>query len=255
MSSAHDTGGEALVLTYHSVSHSTGPTSIAPATFAMQIQAVVDCGYRSATLDEFIAWHEGRQPLDRKLLITFDDGFEDFVAHALPVLERHGFTALMFVPTRKLGAPEDWEGANHPARPLMRPEDVRDLARRGVEFGAHSRTHANLPRLSPEDREMEIAGSGDDLAEMLAHPTRSFAAPYGAVDSDTVGMIGQHYPIAFGTRFALARRGRDRHDIPRIDMHYFRTAGQWRGFLQGQRGYFRARQALRWVGNRVRCAT
>ncbi|MGD9809900.1 MAG: polysaccharide deacetylase family protein [Sphingobium sp.] len=250
--SGRDDGGEALVLTYHSVSDAAGPTSISPDTFAMQMETLAACGYDSATLDEFLDWHEGKRPLGRKLLITFDDGFSDFVDHALPILEDHGFGALMFVPTRKLGAPEDWEGANRPARRLMHGCELAALQARGVEFGAHSRTHANLPRLSADEREEEIAASGADLADLLGRPTKSFAAPYGAVDADTVAAIGRHYPIAFGTRFAPALAGVDRHDIPRIDMHYFRARAHWRNFLEGRRGYFRLRQALRWLGNKVR---
>ncbi len=247
-----DIGGEALVLTYHSVSDADGPTSISPATFAMQMEMLATCGYGSASLDDFLGWHKGAAPLGRRVLITFDDGFRDFVDTALPIMEHHGFGALMFVPTRALGAPESWAGANCPARPLMRAEELAALTTRGVEFGAHSRTHAHLPSLDPAEREDEIAGSAQDLAALLGKPTLSFAAPYGAVDAETVNAIGRHYAIAFGTRFATARIGRDRHDVPRIDMHYFRNPRRWLGFLEGRRGYFHARQALRWVGNKVR---
>jgi hypothetical protein len=45
--------------------------------------------------------------------------------------------------------------------------------------------------------------------------------------------IADHYAIAFGTRFAEARRTDHRHDIPRIDMHYFRAPLAWRNFLEG----------------------
>lgn len=252
MSSRNDSSGEALVLTYHSVSDAAGPTSISPEIFAMQMETMAECGYGSATLGEFLAWHEGHAPLGRKLLITFDDGFSDFVDHALPIMERHGFGALMFVPTQKLGGSEDWDGANCPKRRLMHADELSPLKARGVEFGAHSCTHANLPRLAIDRREQEIERSGKELAELLGCPTRSFAAPYGAVDAQTIAAIGRHYPVAFGTRFRVARAGRDRHDIPRIDMHYFRARRQWRDFLEGGRAYFRARQALRWVGNRVR---
>ena len=51
---------------------------------------------------------------------------------------------------------------------------------------------------------------------------------------------------------AGARRSDARHDIPRIDMHYFRVERAWRNFLEGGRVYFRARQALRMVGQAVR---
>jgi hypothetical protein len=66
-----------------------------------------------------------------------------------------------------------------------------------------------------------------------------------------VESIGRHYRIAFGTRLALPKRGRDRFDIPRIDMHYFRDPKHWAGLLQGHRNYLRLRQALRAVRSKI----
>ena len=148
-----------LVLTYHSISEAAGPTSIPPSVFAMQMEVLAAAGRRGVSLDEFIAWHEGDDKNDDDVLITFDDAFEDFAKVAAPILQRHGFSALMFVPTRRLGQPEAWRGANEPARPLMDWATVRALANDGMEFGGHSRTHADLTRLSDSEREDEISGA------------------------------------------------------------------------------------------------
>jgi hypothetical protein len=79
----------------------------------------------------------------------------------------------------------------------------------------------------------------------------SFAAPYGRVSSEVLELIERHYRIGFGTRLAEVQRGKDRFDIPRIDMHYFRDSRQWAGFLEGRRSYLRVRQALRAVRSKV----
>jgi|CXWL01.1.fsa_nt_gi peptidoglycan/xylan/chitin deacetylase (PgdA/CDA1 family) len=237
-----------LVLTYHSISDAGGPTSIPPAVFAMQMEALAGAGYRSQRLEEFIGWHDaqdGDARDQRRVLITFDDGFADFAEVAAPILHSCGFSALVFVPTQKLGAREDWDGANQPARPLMDWETVRALAAEGIEFGGHSRTHADLTRLDPAAREREIAGCAKDLAAQTGTSVDGFAAPYGRVSPGVVEAIGRHYRVAFGTRLALARRGHDRFDVPRIEMHYFRHRRRWAGFLEGRLGYFRARQGLR----------
>jgi len=241
-----------LVLTYHSISAAAGPTSIPPDVFAMQMQTLVDMGRHSLHLSEFISWHEGKiGRWDDGVLITFDDAFDDFAQAALPILKRHGFSALVFLPTRRLGNPEGWVGANDPPRSLMDWATVRQLANDGIEFGGHSRTHANLTKLSVADREDEIAGCAEDLSEQIGKPVEGFAAPYGRVSPEVVEAIGRHYRIAFGTRLALPRRGQDRFDIPRIDMHYFRDRKHWAGLLQGHRNYLRLRQALRAVRSRV----
>jgi len=240
-----------LVLTYHSISDAAGPTSIPPDVFATQMQVLADLGRRSLRLKEFIDWHEGNGDANAGVLITFDDAFEDFAQVAAPILKRHGFSALVFVPTRRLGQPEGWHGANDPARPLMDWATVRALANDGFEFGGHSRTHADLTNLSAADREEEIAGCAEDLAAQIGKPVEGFAAPYGRVTPEVVEAIERHYRIAFGTRLAIAERGADRFEVPRIDMHYFRDRRHWAGLLKGRRTYLRLRQALRALRSKV----
>lgn len=238
-----------LVLTYHSISDSGGPTSIPPSVFGMQMDALAAAGYRSQTLAEFIEWHAGQgdEGEDRRVLITFDDAFADFAEAAVPTLRQHGFSGLVFVPTQRLGLPESWDGANQPTRPLMDWETVRRLAGEGMEFGGHSRTHADLTRLDPAACEGEIAGCAADLSERIGSPVDSFAAPYGRVSPAVLETIRRHYRVAFGTRLAIVRREDDPADLPRIEMHYFRDPRAWSRFLDGHRGYFRIRQGLRAV--------
>jgi peptidoglycan/xylan/chitin deacetylase (PgdA/CDA1 family) len=242
---------DCLVLTYHSISEAGGPTSIPPAVFAMQMEVLAACGYRSLRIDDFIAWHDGQSVGERSVLITFDDGFADFARVAAPILTQHGLRAVVFVPTAKIGGDENWAGVNGPGRKLMNWDDVRSLAAQGFEFGGHSRTHANLAKLHEPTRETEIAQCKTELAAQINTPVTSFAAPYGAVDKPTITAIARHYDVAFGTRLAVARRGDDIHDIPRIDMHYFRNRRHWQGLVDGKKGYLLARQALRAVRARL----
>lgn len=241
-----------LVLTYHSISDAGGPTSIPAAVFARQMQALADLDRRTVRLSEFIQWHEGKsQSANDGVLITFDDAFEDFAGVAAPILQRHGFSALVFVPTSRMGQLEGWTGANDPPRRLMNWTTVRSLANEGFEFGGHSRTHANLTRLSSAEREDEIAGCAEDLSAKIGRSIEAFAAPYGRVSPEVVQTIARHYRAAFGTRLAIPEPGRHRFDLPRIDMHYFRDRNHWAGLLKGHRNYLRLRQSLRAVRSRL----
>ena len=237
---------DALVLTYHSISAAPGPTSIPVDTFQMQMSALRDAGYASMTLQDFLDWRSGAAA-ERRVLITFDDAFLDFSKAAHPILRSHGFSAVMFAPTGKLGGAEDWDGADHPARPLMSWDQVAALADDGVEFGAHSVTHADLTAVAPETRRTEIAASAAELARRLGRPTRSFAAPYGRVNAAVLAELRDHYEVAFGTRFDRPRRSDDALDVPRIEMHYFRDPTHWRSFLEGGQAYFQTRRLLRGV--------
>lgn len=236
--------GATLVLTYHSIAEGTGPTSIPAPVFRAQMQALADAGYRALTVADFLAWRRGEgAEAGRRVLITFDDGFLDFVADAHPALKAHGFPALMFVPTGKLGGVEDWDMGT--GRPLMSWAQAVDLAADGVEFGAHGVGHRDLTRLTPEERRLEIAASGAELGRALGKPVRAFAAPYGRVDAAVLAELAGAYELAFGVRLGLARRDDPAFDVPRVEMHYFRDLGRWRAFLDGDDRYFNRRRALR----------
>jgi peptidoglycan/xylan/chitin deacetylase (PgdA/CDA1 family) len=240
--------GGLAVLTFHSISADPGPTSIDAATFRMQLDVLAAEGFASLTSQEFLDWHAGRaRDAGRRALITFDDGFADFATTAFPLLRERGFSCVVFVPTGKLGGREDWRGANAVPRPLMSWETLSELARSGVEFGGHGVTHSDLTRLDPGRRRHEIEYCAQELAERTGRRVQSFAAPYGHVNPAVLADLARTYDVAFGTRFDRAQPARDRFDVPRIEMHYFRNAARWRAFLRGHRAYFLARRTLRWV--------
>ena len=248
MSSRTDASHRLLVLTFHAVSDAVqGPVGVGRETFRMQMQALADAGYRSLRLAEFIGWHGGADPGGPAVLITFDDAYCDFADNAVPILRQFGFSAVNFVPSALVGGTARWNGAMRPARGIMSWPELRDLGASGMEFGAHGRTHRDLTQLEPKEREREIAGSRAELADGLGTEVTSFAAPYGAVNGAVIDTTRRYYRAAFGVRLARAARSDDPFDIPRIDMHYFRSERAWRGLLQGRIAYLTARVAGRKV--------
>jgi len=234
------------VLTFHSISTDPGPTSITPETFRMQMDVLAECGVAAMTCEQFLDWHRGSAPeAGRRVLITFDDGFADFATAAYPVLRAREFASMVFVPTGKLDYREDWRGARNPPRRLLGWSTVRELAGEGVEFGGHGVAHADLTRVPAPVRRHEIERSARELEHQLGRPPRAFAAPYGRVNRDVLADIARTYEIAFGTRFRLALPARDPYDVPRIEMHCFRSPRRWRAFVEGATGYLNARRVLR----------
>ena len=93
-----------------------------------------------------------------------------------PVLERAGFRATVFVPTACLGGGNAWEtpGRGAIGCSTRRPSA---LERRGVEFGAHTRT---TPTSASSDRpaiEDEVLGGKRDLEELMQAPVRASPIP------------------------------------------------------------------------------
>ncbi len=238
------------ILTYHSISEDPGPTSIPVALFRAQMDAIAASGQTVVSLDLVPDWIAGRRTLpDACLAITFDDGFVDFATHAAPLLASRGWPATVFLPTGKMGGPADWPGEqSSPPRPLLSWDAVRALYRSGITFGGHSVTHAKLSTLPFSALEQEVRDAQSHLQRELGVAPTSFAPPYGASNAQVIAMIRRFYAVSCGTRLARVAQHDDPHDLPRIEMHYFRDPDRWSDYLLGRaEGYFRARRALRSV--------
>ena len=102
---------KAVVLMYHRVltaeqrarSASHPAIIVDPDTFAQHMR-LLKRRFVPLTADEFVERMEQNRPFpDSACLITFDDGWHDNLTNALPVLERHGLPALVFLPVNYIG--------------------------------------------------------------------------------------------------------------------------------------------------------
>jgi len=148
--------------------------------------------------------------------LTFDDGYRDFADTAVPVLERFGFSATVFVVVGMIGEENDWVHAYYP-RPrlkLLGAEDLREVVARGMEVGCHSMTHSNLSGFGAERLEKEIGESRRILGEVLGEAVEGFCYPYGSYDDAAVQATrraGYSYACGWTTRVEGGL-----YDLPRI---------------------------------------
>jgi len=237
------------ILMYHSISDDGGATSISPAAFRMQMAAIAAAGVPVITLNDYLAGAAGKRALaPRSVILTFDDGFQDFADQAWPVMQNLGFRPIVYVPTAHVGRREDWALCHPKPRRIMDWPLIRALAADGVEFGSHTVSHQRLTELAPEVMEVELATARTRLETMLERSIPHFAAPYGAANGRERAGIARIYRTSVSTVLASAGPGSDPHCLPRLDMFYFTDPGHWRRQLAGMGGpYLLARQTLRKV--------
>lgn len=127
---------------------------------------------------------ERGQRLNRELAITFDDGYRDNFEHAAPVLEKLSLPATFFVVTQWMGTDVVpwWDGERGVRHPWMTWDQVRALHRKGFHVGAHTRTHADLGRISGAEAQREIVGARRELERRIGSSADLFAYPYGRPD-------------------------------------------------------------------------
>jgi len=138
-------------------------------------------GYRALQLAEAARYIEsGQKPSDPSVVLTFDDGFQDFSAHAFPVLERYRFTATVFLPTGYIVN----ERGRFNKRDCLTWHEVRELDASGVTFGSHTVTHPQLALLGADDVEHEVRRSKETIEDQLGHPVDSFSYPFAFPEAD-----------------------------------------------------------------------
>lgn len=77
---------------------------ISARTFASQLEGARAAGFEFAALGDALAVLAGVRTAPRDLfVVTFDDGYRDVVEHALPVLQRMGVPAIMYLATEAVG--------------------------------------------------------------------------------------------------------------------------------------------------------
>ncbi len=98
-------------------------------------------------------------------------------------------------------------------------EMVREMTESGlIDIGSHTIHHVNLPTLSYEQQEEEIAHSKTIIEQAYNITCKSFAYPFGFYDDTSVALVQKHgYTSAVTTvpKF-LPWEDKNRYEIPRV---------------------------------------
>ncbi|OKH52671.1 hypothetical protein NIES2101_13590 [Calothrix sp. HK-06] len=183
------------ILMYHRV-HPEGKAETArwrvtPDAFEQQLKYLQEAGYYSVSLAD---WGEAvlkKQPLPgRAILITFDDGYQDFYDYAFPLLKHYGFSATVFLVANNIGQTNTWDSFYNEELPLMGWDSIKELQSEGIEFGAHTATHPHLTALSPLEIVTEALSARIILQQGLGRTPLTFAYPYGDTDAVVQHLVG-----------------------------------------------------------------
>ena len=199
---------------------------VSPRFFERQLRQLKAAGFRSAMPDHAFAGNDE----SRRIAFTFDDGFENVFDHALPLLNAHGFSGLVYLVADKLGKWNDWEqplGAV-PER-LMDESQVREWLAAGHQIGAHTLTHPRLTLLSRAAAREEISASRKKLEDRFGVPVTHFCYPYGDHTDEVVALTEE---AGFSTA-TTTKTGVNQADTPKLRLRRYMArypkwdAGGW----------------------------
>ena len=185
------------ILMYHQVGPFKGikthrATYVNNHRFRRQMAFLHHFGYRVVPLS-FLLQGEGAVgdvSKSKTVALTFDDGYQNFIEYALPVLQHYNFPAIVYVLTKMLGQPAQWlADSGHETPRLMSADELRFIKNHGVEVGLHGATHQRLSHCDEKQLREEISLSKDELEALLQEPVEHFCYPYGDLSLNAVSQV------------------------------------------------------------------
>jgi peptidoglycan/xylan/chitin deacetylase (PgdA/CDA1 family) len=145
--------------------------SITPDILDAEFAFLQKNGYTVISMDELAKDVQAgtTTPVQKPVVLTFDDGWESQYQYAFPLLQKYHYTATFYIYTNAVshyGAYMTWD-------------QVRVLEQSGMTIGDHTLSHPHLSDLTSQQLHTEIGGAQSILQEQLGIPIHHFASPYG----------------------------------------------------------------------------
>ena len=171
------------VLSYHKIDtrYEFGVNVISPGKFQKQMQYLHSEGFSPINFHQLL---NDKLP-EKPIIITFDDGYECVFTHAIPILKKYNFTAVIFVITDFMGELNTWDAniGNIYFRHLNKTQ-IASLANDGFEIGSHTCSHKGLLNREISEIRAEFTESKNILQKITNNEIKTLAYPFGQNTAD-----------------------------------------------------------------------
>ncbi|MBI5451894.1 polysaccharide deacetylase family protein [Candidatus Gottesmanbacteria bacterium] len=153
---------------------------ITPANFENQLKSLKEAGFTTYFVRDIPGLFHTKSRLSSKdVILTFDDGYEDFYTDAFPILKKYQMKATLYVVNNFIGL-----------KGYLNEGEVREIIDSGlVEIGAHTLDHVYLKRAPLSYARKQIFESKKLLEDKFGIKVDTFAYPYGAFSKEVADLV------------------------------------------------------------------
>ena len=185
--------------------------------FRTQMKFLKESNYQVVSLNEALDLIFKRKEIVAKyVVLTFDDGCEQFYDITHPILEEFDFPSTIYPVTGFLGKYAKWGKIKHPYLKILTKEKLIELSQLGVEIGAHTVYHVKLTQVDRDTALNQVKNSKDSLEQILGKKINSFAYPHGDFNTDVTEVVNK---AGFGNALTCindyAEKAKSIFEIPR----------------------------------------
>lgn len=220
------------ILTYHNFMSEKEKSQFAPKdkytvtieSFEKQLQYLKENGYKTITLDDFYMWYTNQIALTEKdVVMVIDDGNISQYHYAIPLIEKYGFNATIFVITGRITNNDvEWDPSQ---LQFFNQNIIDDIENNHKSIKLESHTN-NLHQLI--DNQVAIKVKTDEEIENDLKISKEIldasylAYPYGwntASSTEILKKLGYKMAFAFGQgNYGRASKTDDQYYIKRVNI-------------------------------------
>lgn len=153
---------------------------ITPHEFDRELKTLKDEGYKTYFVKEVPNILNGeilRSP--KSIVLSFDDGYEDFYRDVFPILKKYHMKATQYVIYDFIGR-----------KGFLKDSEIKEMIESGlIEIGSHTLDHLALAKLPEKQAEKQIIESKELFEKRFGIKIETFAYPYGSFDKTAIDIV------------------------------------------------------------------
>ncbi|MBV6493861.1 MAG: hypothetical protein LDLANPLL_01885 [Turneriella sp.] len=191
------------------------PFAITAEEFTEQMEWLHENKFYTILPDELLAYTKGEKNLDfsngkRPVVLTFDDGNNDFVNYAEAPMKKYGYKGVLFIyPTYIMAKPRK--------KRALTWDEIRRLGKEGHAVESHTMWHPNLSTMTDDEQRAQFRDSKKALDKHAGVNVKHLAYPFGVHTSKSAELLRETgYTSAYTTFNGGNQRGEDPYLLRRF---------------------------------------
>ncbi len=207
------------IITYHYVENVADPgdktrikLNINPLIFENQLREMHEASYSSYFVSDVPRILKGKEKIsDHSIILTFDDGYEDFYINAYPLLKKYRMRGTIYIIANFIGH-----------QGFMSEREIREMIGSGlIEVGDHTLSHLDLTNIKPDVARHQIVDSKKALEDMFGIKVTTFAYPGGFYNPAVEEMVKEaSFEAAVSTKPGVYLNHDRLFTLPRVRAGY-----------------------------------
>jgi len=222
----------ATIVTYHrigKVSCDPHMLCVAPEIFEQHLVFFTK-NYNIVSLEKLVEKIQTKTLDGTELAITLDDGYQDNLLYALPILEKYNAPATIFVTTSALGKRADftWDRkyTTEDRANFLSEAEICELSKHPlITIAAHTSNHPRLSRLDYSSQKNEIENSKKTLEHITKKKISGFAYPFGGsrdINANSVQAVKDlYFSYACTTNERFVTHNSPLYQLPRFNIREY----------------------------------